>query len=479
MGSFLDWNAALVFTLVCVGTMLAAGIVFWKEHIMSVVWIGACVATGTSIAAHSVKHYQVLDEEREVQGIGRVRGEMLRGVFDARFVLEPHNCEGRVCPQDSVLVKTSLYETFTDGMSVRFGPCDLKRPEQFDPRFDYLMYLAKEGIGFVAHGCSVEPSPARGDWLRGKLHDTRVFISSVIGKRIPEPEAGLARGLLLGGSDELPESLTLDFRTVGLSHIVAVSGYNISVLAGGFFLLGIGLGWYRKRAIWIAFVGTVLFVLLVGAPASAVRAALVAIAGFGAFAISRPIPTVSVLCFAAALMLLGNPLLLRYDIGFQLSFLATFAILFSAPWRSRFGGKSWFVGGFIDVSLITLSVLFFVTPLTLIHFGTLSPYALFANMLVLPLVPVAFIVSLGVVIFGWVPGIGALLGWIAYGTLHGLIAIVEMIARIPGATASYGHVEWWFVVVWYGCCLSFLFWQHRVVRKAWEREALSVYTGGI
>ncbi len=478
MGSFFDRDAALVSMLVCVGIMVAVSSVFRKEYIVFVIWIGVCIATGTLIAAHSVRYYQVLDEERAVQGIGQVRGEMSRGVFDARFVLELHDCEGRICPQDLVLVKTSLYETFTDGMSVRFGPCDLKRPERFDPHFDYPMYLAKEGIGFVTHDCPVEPEPVRGDPLRGRLHDTRVFISSTIGKRIPEPEAGLARGLLLGGSRELPEALVLDFRTVGLSHIVAVSGYNISVLAGGFFLLGIGLGWYRKRAVWIAFVGTVLFVLLVGAPASAVRAALVAIAGFGAFVVSRPIPTVSVLCFAAALMLLGNPLLLRYDIGFQLSFLATFAILFSAPWRSRFSGKSWFVRSFVDVFLITFSVLLFVTPLTLIHFGTLSPYALFANILVLPLVPVAFLASFGVVIFGWIPGVGALFGWVTYSVLHGLIAIAETITRIPGATASYGHVNWWVVVVWYGGCLSFLFWQHRVVRKAWERELLSRYTGG-
>ena len=133
IGSFLDWNVALVSMLVCVGMMVAVGIVFWNEHIVSVIWIGVCVATGTSIAVHSVRHYQVLDEESKIQGIGQVRGEMSRGVFDARFVLEPRECEGRVCPQDFMLVKTSLYETFTDGMLVRFGPCDLKRPERFDP----------------------------------------------------------------------------------------------------------------------------------------------------------------------------------------------------------------------------------------------------------------------------------------------------------------------------------------------------------
>ena len=467
-GSFLDGDLAWVGTFLFVLIIISLSVAFRKEAVLFVIWCGICVAFGVSGAVHSIGHYQSLGKQKDVQGIGFVRGEMSAGEFDSRFVLELYDCGKKACPEEYVLVRTSRYVTLTDGMSVRFGPCDLERPERFDPRFDYPMYLAKEKIGFIARECPIDPVIGEDDRLRSGLHATRMFIVSVIEKRVPEPEAGLARGLLLGGSSELPEALARDFRTVGLSHIVAISGYNISVLAGGFFLLGIGLGWYRKRAVWIAFLGTAFFVFLVGAPASAVRAALVATVGFGASLVSRPVSGIPILCFAAALMLLGNPLLLRYDIGFQLSFLATFAILFSAPWRSRFSGKSWFVRSFIDAFLITFSVLLFITPLTLIHFGTLSPYALFANILVLPLVPVAFLFSFGTVIFGWIPGLGALMGWVTYATLHTLVIITEMIARLPGADASYTGIRGWSVIIWYVSCLLFFLWQQRVVRGSQE-----------
>lgn len=470
-GSFFDGDVARMWTLLFVLVLVSWSVVFRKEAVLFVVWCGICVALGISGAVHSTGHYQSLDKQKDVRGVGFVRSEMSAGEFDSRFILELYDCGEKVCPEEYVLVRTSRYVTLTDGMSVRFGPCDLERPERFDPSFDYPMYLAKEKIGFVARGCPIDPMIGEDDRLRKSLHETRMFIVSVIEKRVPEPEAGLARGLILGGSSELPEALARDFRTVGLSHIVAISGYNISVLAGGFFLLGIGLGWYRKRAVWIAFLGTAFFVFLVGAPASAVRAALVATAGFGASLVSRPVSGIPILCFTAALMLFGNPLLLRYDIGFQLSFLATFAILFSASWRSRFSGKSWFVRSFIDAFLITFSVLLFIAPLTLIHFGTLSPYALFANMLVFPLVPAAFLSSFGTVIFGWIPGLGALIGWMTYAALHTLVVIAEMVASFPGANASYTGIRGWSVIIWYVSCLLFFLWQQRVVQRSQKYES--------
>lgn len=123
-------------------------------------------------------------------------------------------------------------------------------------------------------------------------------------------------------------------------------------------------------------------------------------------------------------------------------------------------------------SLITFSVLLFVTPLTLVYFGTLSPYALFANVIALPLVPITFLLSLLVVLLGWIPGIGALIGWIAYGTLHGLIVIVEIMARFPGANASFSSVRWWMIALWYGNCFLFLLWQRRLLRKSEETEMI-------
>lgn len=430
----------------------------FQSRFTVLLFLSVCLFGGSAIlAAHRVEHYRFLEERPQLSGIGTIQGESKRGSFENRIVVALSACEVGSCPREYVQIRVNRYEEWPDGTPVRIGPCDLKRPERFDPDFDYPMYLAKDGIGFVAENCPITKLPGSGSWWRNWLHRARSSVMQAIQHRLPEPEAGLARGLLLGGNDELPDEVAQDFRTVGLTHIVAVSGYNIAVLIAAFFLVGIAIGWYRKQAIWIALFGTVGFVLLVGAPASAVRAALMAIFGFGALLVSRPLQSVSALLFAAAIMLLWNPLLLRYDIGFQLSFLATFAILISAAWRKQVRLDIWLVGGIIEVVLITLSVLVFVTPLSVFHFGTLSPYALLANTLVSPLVPIAFLLSFLVVAFGWIPGIGAVCGWVAYGSLHALVGIASFIATFPGANFTYPDARWWMFGLWYvGCLIFFL-----------------------
>lgn len=461
-GSVLGYDATRIGTCLIVSGAVALWVAFRNRKAFFLSCMLLFFVAGVWHAARTSERYRILPEHIQVSGTGTVKGEESLGVFHARVVVALDDCGEQTCPQELIQVAADRYQVWMDGMRVDLSSCDLIRPTRFDPGFDYPMYLAKEGIGFVAESCHMAPVLGRENRLRVGLHRMRAWVSDALNSRMAEPEAGLARGLILGGSHELPESLIRDFRTVGLSHIVAVSGYNISVLAGGFLLLGIGLGVYRKQAVWLALLGVVCFVLLVGAPASAVRAALMAAIGFLALLAVRPVQAIPVLCFAAALMLAWNPLLFRYDIGFQLSFLATFAILVSEPWRShlrkrwrmvRYGGES---------VLITVSVLLFVTPISVLYFGTLSPYAILANVLVLPIVPLAFFGSFLVMLLGWIPGVGALSGWVTYGVLHSIMVLVEHIARFPGADATFlgvsgGMVGWWYA----GCLVFFLYWYRR------------------
>ncbi len=448
LGSLLTWTQAKIGALLLAATVIGVSMVLpprfvWRSYLLLV-----CALGGLLLSAFRVEHFRTLADQKGVEGSGLIRGEASVGVFDARINVVLDDCGTRPCPQEGIQVRVDRFENVSDGMRVRLGPCDLSRPERFDPAFDYPLYLAKEGVGFVARDCPLQVVDTNDHFVRAGLHDSRVWLATRLGQ-IPEPEAGLARGLLLGGSDELPESVVTAFRIDGLSHIVAVSGYNISVLAGAFFLLGIALGWYRKQAVWIALLGTVLFVLLVGAPASAVRAAGVAVAGFAALLVSRPVQSVSLLSGVAAGMLVWNPLLLRYDIGFQLSFLSTLAIVLSASWRSRFQARFWVVESIQQTLALTAAVLLFVTPLSLFYFGSLSPYAFLANVLVLPLVPIAFFLSFLVVVAGTLPGIGVLFGWGAYGSLHAIVWLAESLAHLPYATASFLGVQPWMLLIWY------------------------------
>lgn len=460
LGSVMTFQSALVSGCLVGVLIVAAAAAFQNRPAVLCLVSGTLLIAAMLWASDTADRYRVLSGVSGADGLGVIRGEMDRGAYDARIVVALDDCGSDACPRESVQLRVDRFSEWSDGMRVRIGPCDLKRPERFDPEFDYPMYLAKEGIGFVADRCPIERIAGEESHFRTWLSRARVSVAERIAYRLPEPEAGLARGLLLGGSDELPDSVADAFRMVGLSHIVAVSGYNISVLAGGLFLLGILLGWYRKQAVWLAILGIALFVCLVGAPASAVRAALMAGISFLALLAARPADGLSLLCVAGALMLADNPLLIRYDIGFQLSFAATFAILISAPGRSRTRFRSWIIGSVTETILITTTVLVFVIPLSLFHFGTLSPYALLGNVLVLPLVPVAFLLSFAVVLFGWVPGLGAALGWLAYGALHGALFLGDWLAALPGAGMTFSGVTAWMVGCWYLSWIFFFVWRN-------------------
>jgi hypothetical protein len=176
-GSFAGWDEARVWILVCTGIAVTLCLVFRRESVLFVVWLGMCAFGGMFLAVHEGEYYRALEEQNNVQGVGVVRGEMSIGALDARLVLSASDCEGHICPKENILFRTSQYETFTDGMRVYFGPCNLKRPEQFDPNFDYPMYL-KEGIGLLL------PMSVRGyppwDWFGADFMQRSIYCLTLV-----------------------------------------------------------------------------------------------------------------------------------------------------------------------------------------------------------------------------------------------------------------------------------------------------------
>ena len=127
-------------------------------------------------------------------------------------------------------------------------------------------------------------------------------------------------GLLYGERSGLPLELADNFSRTGVSHIIAVSGYNISIVALALMSLFINLGLARPRAFWLVVAGIILFVIFTGAGASVVRAGIMGLIVLLAGQLGRLSRIGNVLIFTAALMLLFNPYVLIWDAGFQLSF---------------------------------------------------------------------------------------------------------------------------------------------------------------
>ncbi|MEK9151543.1 MAG: ComEC/Rec2 family competence protein [Patescibacteria group bacterium] len=372
----------------------------------------------------------------EVSGIGRVADDPEEKNFYRQVIIRMESCDTAYCPQEKILWQAPRIADIVPGARISFT-CTLELPKNFDEGFDYRMFLAKDDIGYVCHTASKAEWPQEN--MRARL--TRLFFipkhsfEEALNKSVPQPEAGLAEGLILGGDNRLPGALKQAFIKAGLSHIVAISGYNIALIAQGFVIFGIVIGLWRRQALWFAACGIILFILMVGAPASAIRAGIMGLAAFAALSVGRLSRSINVLVFAAALMLLFQPLLLRYDVGFQLSFLAALGIIIAVPWLERLLPKEFIGKSFAEIALLTFAVELFVVPLLIYQFHIFSPYALLANVLLLPLVPYAMALSfIGALSFLVLPGLHLLPAGLAYLFLRTVTFVAERISVLPGAT---------------------------------------------
>ncbi len=329
-----------------------------------------------------------------------------------------------------------------------------------DASFDYRMYMAKEGVLYQCEkGKSRKIGENSGSWFLGKIIAMRTIFESKITKVIPQPYGALAEGLLLGGSGGLSKEIQADFSRTGMTHIVAVSGYNVTIIAEYLILLGIFLGFWRKQAIWFAIVGIILFVIMSGLPASAVRAGVMSGILLWAMKNGRLASSENAIIFAGAIMLMLNPLLLRWDVGFQLSFLATLGIVLTASfWEKSFVKKNKALG-ISEAITLSLSAQIFVLPIIAYNFQLVSLISLLANVFILPVIPLSMLLVFLVIVFGliWTP-LSLVFAWLAFVLLAYELKLIHLLAEFPWASASIEKVSSWWIVVYYIVLAGIIFW---------------------
>lgn len=329
--------------------------------------------------------------------------------------------------------------------------CALHRPENFEPGFDYRALLASRGTGYACdRGGESQIVLGEGRSVRTMLYRIQSGFQRQVNALLPEPESGLLTGLLIGGSDTLAPETKAAFARAGLSHIVAVSGYNMSVVAEGLVILALVFGLWRRFAVGIAVVGLAFFLLVIDGSAASLRAALMAWLAFGAYFVGRPGASWNGLLLAATLMLITNPLLIRFDVGFQLSFLATLALLVFARHFEVFGFFRTWYGKVAALFLTTVVIELFTLPVIISAFGKVSLVAPLANAVVLPLVPVAMFVGIvAIVSVSLIPAFGFLAMLLTWLPLAGIIRSAEWLASLPGANISGLDSSVSFAVLWY------------------------------
>jgi competence protein ComEC len=276
----------------------------------------------------------------------------------------------------------------------------------------------------------VGPAPVRA------LRAVRRWSLVNLERSLPEPEAALEAGLLLGEQRSMPVTFTNALRATGTTHLVVVSGQNIAIVAGApVAVLGVWLP--RRRAGLLALAALPAYVVLVGAEPPVMRAAVMAVGITIAAAAGRRTPAWIFLAYAAAIMLAVDPLLAR-DVSFQLSAAATAGVLIVAPplreaILSR-TGASGPLAALLDTGAVATAAAAAVLPVQAAAFGTLSLLQVPANALVMPLYGGSLLVAACGALLGWLPPVAAALHLMGRLLPGAFIALVEVLARVPGAT---------------------------------------------
>jgi len=370
-----------------------------------------------SIPAADVSRY--IDQVVTIQGV--VMSDPDVSPTETKFDLQVRSIDTGEIISGKILVKTRRYPTYQYGNLLSVTG-KLVSPIS-DDQSNYARYLGRFGIYTLCDFPEINivkefVGQPIWRWLYGVKH----YVLQVTQQVMPEPAAGLLAGLLLGVSSALPKNLLDSFNATGLTHIIALSGFNITIVAGAVLSL---LRWLPLSIrLTVAIIVIWLFVLLTGGAPSAIRAALMGVLVLVAQLVGR-LSDISISVILTAVIMVGlNPKILGSDIGFQLSFLATLGIIYLNPVLQGVGYKlPIFLRQFL---LPTLSALILVTPILAVNFGRISLVAPLTNMLVVPLVPLSMLLGFWAVVGGIIQtDLGWASGWIAWVPLRLIVVLTE------------------------------------------------------
>lgn len=267
-----------------------------------------------------------------------------------------------------------------------------------------------------------------------------------IGQILPEPQAGLLSGIIFGTKAELSSYVISLLAITGTVHIIALSGFNITVIAKGSSFVTKQLG--RSAAFWVPTIGIVIFVLATGLSASVVRAAIMGILLLLAARLGRQSDALNGVLLAAVIMVALNPYVLLYDVGFQLSFAAVMGILFLAPvlepYLAFFGKK---LG---PIMAGTFAAQIFSWPILAYSFGIVSIIGFLANALILPFIPAIMFVGFVISSVGFVSlWLARLLGVLLWFATTYILKVTEFLGNLRFASISMKFNDPYLVVAYF------------------------------
>jgi competence protein ComEC len=392
---------------------------------------------------------------RDVVFTGLIVDAPDKRVYNHRLTVQPMDRESNILV---VIPVKNIYNQFHYGDQIKVWG-QLKKPENFTTNsgksFDYIRYLKDQDIYYILEGEKVEIiARNQASKLKYYLFKIRDAFMQSISRYIKSSPGDLANGLLLGSRGGFSEDLKDKFIKTGTIHIVALSGYNVTIVAESISkIFNIFLSAIISSYIAIIFI--FLFVIMSGGSATAIRAGLMAcIAIWGKIA-GREYDAKRALFIAGVLMLVYDFRLL-FNMSFQLSFLATFGVLFI---NEKIKIYFMFIThrlGLRDLISTTLSAMIATLPLLLYSTGLFSVVALPANVLILPFIPIAMLFSFLTGVFSFVfPLASLILGYVSSLPLGYMIKVVEVLGSVKFASFNVSNFSLYAV---FFCYVLIFYW---------------------
>ncbi len=358
----------------------------------------------------------------------------------------PNNEKSRAV-KGRVSLSLPLFPEFFYGNRLRVG-CQLA----------WADYLAREGIWAICLMPQILSQQAGGGniFYRAIL-SAKDFLVAQVNRLLPEPQASFLGGLLYGARQNIPVDLRLAFNRTGTAHIVAISGYNITIIVGALLAILRGILVPRRQSFWLVVVGIIIFVILTGASAAVVRAGVMGLVVLLAKQVGRLSQAGRVLLLTAFLMALFNPPLLYFDLGFQLSFASTTGLVYLSPLLEKIFTRLPESFGLKESFLTTMAAILVTTPLLLHSFGRFSLVAPLTNLLILPAVPLTMALGFIAIVAGalFFP-LGQFVAWLAWLPLTYIIKTVEFLSSWKYAALTVPTLPGWAMAALYGVMIYFI-----------------------
>ncbi len=426
----------------CIAVFLILVRVQFTEEKNSFVCETACEFRATVVSSPNIKdEYQIFSVQPEVSG-------NVSDVYD-------------------IQIKTPLYPKYEVGdelhITGKVAPPYVSMPHEGKKTFEYDKYLRLHSIGSEMFYPKIEQVDSGRSTISmvTRLERLKENFVERISKNVNEPGASLASGMLFGASS-MSSELVQTFRVAGISHIVVLSGFNIAILIS-FVLLVFALVPLFIRVL-LASILVILFVLMVGGEASIIRATCMSFIALFALLVGRAYVARQALILSLIAIILYEPHNILYDVSLHLSFLATAGIVYLSDGIKSILHK---VSSATYKEIITTTFAAYIAtlPYVMYTFGTVAIYALITNILVLPLVPIAMLITFFVVVSSYISHtLAVLIGYIDTLLTGIIIGVARITEQLPGSSIAVSFSFWMmiflYVMILVGC-VSLTVWMRK------------------